>query len=118
MGEMGKKQLAQSTDASRLEDRYYRDYADHWRNFVKGVNVKQYKNKADATSALQAFSSANSPMKILAPRDCQEHEPFRQTRGRRLVAVDQELVYKLADDRHRRDAAGKGIPTAFHFYRY
>lgn len=65
MGEMGKKQLAQSTDASRLEDRYYRDYADHWRNFVKGVNVKQYKNKADATSALQAFSSANSPMKIL-----------------------------------------------------
>jgi type VI secretion system protein ImpL len=65
MGELGKKQIAQSTDASKLEDRYYRDYADHWRNFVKGVNVKPYKSKADATNALQAFSSANSPMKIL-----------------------------------------------------
>lgn len=65
MGELGKKQIAQSTDAAKLEDRYYRDYADHWRNFVKGVNVKPYRNKSDATSALQAFSSANSPMKIL-----------------------------------------------------
>jgi len=65
MGEIGKTQIAQSTDASKIEDRYYRDYADHWRSFVKGVEVKPYKNKADAVSALQAFSSANSPMKIL-----------------------------------------------------
>jgi type VI secretion system protein ImpL len=65
MGEVGKKQMAQTTDAARLEDRYYRDYADHWKNFVKGVNVKPYKNREDATRALQAFSSANSPMKIL-----------------------------------------------------
>lgn len=65
MGELGKKQIAQTTDAARLEDRYFRDYADHWKNFVKGVNVKPYKNKDDATRALQAFSSANSPMKIL-----------------------------------------------------
>ena len=65
MGELGKKAIAQSTDASKIEDRYFRDYADHWRNFVKGVDVKPYKNKADATNALQAFSSANSPMKIL-----------------------------------------------------
>jgi type VI secretion system protein ImpL len=66
MGELGKNSLAQSTDAAKLEDRYYRDYADHWRNFVKGIQIRPYKNKADATSALQSFSSANSPMKLLA----------------------------------------------------
>lgn len=65
MGELGKNSLSQSTDAARLEERYYRDYADHWRNFVKGVQIKPYKNRSDATSALQSFSSANSPMKIL-----------------------------------------------------
>ena len=41
-----------------------RDYAQHWRNFVKGVNVKPYK-KDTARDALQAFSSVSSPMKIL-----------------------------------------------------
>jgi len=66
MGETGRQTVAQSTDASKIQDRYYRDYADHWRNFVKGVNVRAYKNKDDAAAALQAFSSANSPMKILA----------------------------------------------------
>ena len=66
MGESGRQTVAQSTDASKIQERYYRDYADHWRNFVKGVNVRPYKNKDDASNALQAFSSANSPMKILA----------------------------------------------------
>ncbi len=65
MGELGKKQVAQTTDSAKLEDRYYRDYADHWRAFVKGVSVKPYKTKEAATAALQSFSSANSPMKIL-----------------------------------------------------
>jgi type VI secretion system protein ImpL len=66
MGESGRQAVAQSTDASKIQERYYRDYADHWRNFVKGVTVRTYKNKDDAANALQVFSSANSPMKILA----------------------------------------------------
>lgn len=65
MGELGKSSLSQSTDAAKLEDRYYRDYADHWRKFVKGVQVRSYKNRSDATNALQSFSTANSPIKIL-----------------------------------------------------
>jgi type VI secretion system protein ImpL len=65
MGETGRQAVAQSTDASKIQERYYRDYADHWRNFVKGVNVRAYKNKDDAANALQAFSTANSPIKIL-----------------------------------------------------
>ncbi|MEO7674537.1 MAG: type VI secretion system membrane subunit TssM [Pyrinomonadaceae bacterium] len=65
MGEAGKNELAKTTEASRIEDQYYRDYAMHWTMFVRGVDVKPYKNRAEATAALQAFSSANSPMKIL-----------------------------------------------------
>ena len=65
MGELGKREIAQSTDSSKLHDRYFRDYTDQWRAFVKGVNVKPYKTKEEASTALQAFSSANSPMKIL-----------------------------------------------------
>jgi type VI secretion system protein ImpL len=65
MGETGRGSIAQATDASKIQERYYRDYADHWRSFVKGVSVKPYKNKDDAANALQAFSSANSPIKIL-----------------------------------------------------
>ena len=65
MGELGKKELAQTTDAAKLEERYYRDYADHWLKFIKAVEVKPYKNKSDATNALQTFSQSNSPMEIL-----------------------------------------------------
>ena len=65
MGELSKKELAQTTDAAKFEERYHRDYADHWLKFVKGVEVKPYRNKAEATAALQTFSQANSPMEIL-----------------------------------------------------
>jgi len=65
MGELGKKELVQATDASLLEKRYHRDYADHWLKFVKAVEVKPYKNVSDAANALQTFSQANSPMEIL-----------------------------------------------------
>ena len=66
MGELGKSQVAQTSESKRLEDRYYRDYVDQWRAFVKGSAVRPYNNKKDiATTALQTFSSANSPMKVL-----------------------------------------------------
>lgn len=65
MGEVGKKDVAQTTDSAKLEERYYRDYADHWRAFVKAVVVKPYKTREAASAALQSFSLANSPMKVL-----------------------------------------------------
>lgn len=65
MGELGKKEVAQTTDAAKIEDRYLRDYADQWRAFIKATTVRPYKNKDAAQAALQTFSSANSPMKIL-----------------------------------------------------
>lgn len=68
MGELGKKSvnLAQTTDSAKLQERYYRDYADHWLKFVKALEVKPYKNKADATAALQTFAQSNSPIEVLA----------------------------------------------------
>lgn len=65
MGEQGKNQLAQSSDAAVLTEVYYRDYADHWRKFVAAVDVKRYSNKNEAEGALQSFSLAKSPIEIL-----------------------------------------------------
>ena len=57
-------QNLESPDTGKIRERYFRDYADHWRNFVKGVKVKPY-TKVTARDALSSFSSANSPMKVL-----------------------------------------------------
>ena len=73
MDEESKKEMAQTTDASKVEERYFKDYADHWKGLVKGVSIKPYK-KEDAARALQSFSSANSPIDALLK------EVYRQTR--------------------------------------
>ena len=65
MGEAGRGDVTQVTDAGTMNEIYHRDYADQWRNFVKGIDIKPYANKNDATDALQSFSSANSPLAVL-----------------------------------------------------
>lgn len=64
MGDAGKGEVAKATDADWLTNRYYRDYADQWRKFVRGVSVKPY-TKENVSNALQTFSSNNSPITIL-----------------------------------------------------
>lgn len=64
MGDVGKGEVAKATDADWLTNRYYRDYADQWRRFVRGVSVKPY-TKENVSSALQVFSQNDSPMTIL-----------------------------------------------------
>lgn len=66
MGEQGRSAVAGATDAADIQQRYYADYANHWRNFVKNTRVRPYKNADDAANAILAFSSANSPIKVLA----------------------------------------------------
>jgi type VI secretion system protein ImpL len=73
MDEESKKEMAQTTDASKLEERYFKDYADHWKALVKGTTIKSYK-KEDAARALQSFSAAGSPLDALLK------EVYRQTR--------------------------------------
>jgi type VI secretion system protein ImpL len=66
MGEVEKKEInPQDNDAAKIEERYFRDYADQWRNFVKGTRVKGY-TKENAKEALASFSSKSSPMLILS----------------------------------------------------
>lgn len=64
MGEVGRADISQTSDTATLETRYYRDYSDQWRAFVKGLKVKEY-DRETANDALLAFSSANSPLEIL-----------------------------------------------------
>jgi type VI secretion system protein ImpL len=66
MGEQGRSAVASATDASDIQQRYYADYANHWRAFIKATKVRSYKNADDAANAILAFSSANSPIKVLA----------------------------------------------------
>ena len=65
MGDAGKNDLTKSAESFQIEDQYYRDYAMHWNMFVSKIDVKKYNNRNEAAAALQAFSSPNSPMKIL-----------------------------------------------------
>lgn len=66
MGDSDKTTLDITSDSQNLEARYFRDYADQWRAFVKSVAVKPYgKSREEATAALQTFAAANSPMKVL-----------------------------------------------------
>lgn len=66
MGELEKKEInPEDNDAAKIEERYFRDYADQWRNFVKGTRVKPY-TKENAKDALASFSSKSSPMLVLS----------------------------------------------------
>ena len=67
MGESGKRDLqgTQGTDAAKIEQFYFRDYADHWRRLIRNAKVKSFKDREEAAEALQKLSLAQSPMKIL-----------------------------------------------------
>lgn len=61
-----------STETTEIRKRYFRDYTDHWKNFVKGLKVKPYRKenttepgKVSPKEALASFSTKNSPMRIL-----------------------------------------------------
>jgi type VI secretion system protein ImpL len=56
--------VVKTTDVAWLRERYYRDYSDQWRRFVRGVSVKPYPKepKSAVSDALMTFSSNKSPM--------------------------------------------------------
>lgn len=65
MGEKADKAQAQGTDIQRLQDKYFNDYTDNWRKFIRGVNVPTYKTAEDAKNSFRELSKTESPMKIL-----------------------------------------------------
>ncbi|MFN2531643.1 MAG: ImcF-related family protein, partial [Pyrinomonadaceae bacterium] len=62
MGSAAPTAQAQSTDISKLEGMYLREYTDQWRRFVRGISIRQFQGKDDAVEALKALSSTDSPM--------------------------------------------------------
>jgi type VI secretion system protein ImpL len=62
MGTQASESKDQSADIGKLQNMYFRDYADQWRKFVKGISVQEFKTKDDAVEALKAMSSSDSPM--------------------------------------------------------
>lgn len=55
----------QGREIQILQERYFNDYTDNWRRFVRGISVVPYKTKDDAVNALKAFSATESPMKVV-----------------------------------------------------
>jgi type VI secretion system protein ImpL len=68
MGIKDEKAQAQGADIQRLQDKYFSDYTEQWRSFIRGVNVKPFKSKEDAANALKEFGRVDSPMAILVRR--------------------------------------------------
>lgn len=66
MGEVRKGEIRSETpDSARLEELYYRDYANQWRRFVRGASVLEYQNRTEAERALDKFREGGSPMIVL-----------------------------------------------------
>jgi type VI secretion system protein ImpL len=55
----------QSADISRLQSMYLREYTEQWQKFLKNINVRAFKTKADAVEALRAFAASDSPIELL-----------------------------------------------------
>jgi type VI secretion system protein ImpL len=55
----------QAADISRLQSMYFREYTTQWQRFLKGINVRPFKTKADAVTALRALSASDSPLELL-----------------------------------------------------
>jgi type VI protein secretion system component VasK len=66
MGDAGKNDIPRASETAQIEDKYLRDYAMHWTAFVRDTDVKAYRNRETAITAIQTFSQPNSPMRILA----------------------------------------------------
>ncbi len=62
MGTAASGAQTQSTDISKLQGMYLREYTDQWRRFERGISVQQFRAKDDAVEALKALSSTESPM--------------------------------------------------------
>src|SRR4030095_12255114 len=55
----------QAADVGRLQSIYFREYTQQWQRFLRGVNVREFKTKAEAVEALRALSASASPREWL-----------------------------------------------------
>ena len=66
MGDKGNADVPRASETAQIEDKYLRDYANHWTTFVRTTDVKAFRNRNDAVEAILTFTQGNSPMRILA----------------------------------------------------
>ncbi|MFV0389457.1 MAG: type VI secretion system membrane subunit TssM [Pyrinomonadaceae bacterium] len=65
MGEKGSEGAAKTSELGAMREKYFREYTDQWREFVRKTNVKSLNQNQDLMDKmLAAFSSSDSPMKI------------------------------------------------------
>lgn len=65
MGEEGKKEIvAETGGGAKVQELYFRDYIDHWNNFIRDARIKPY-TKDNAKSALDEFAQKSSPISII-----------------------------------------------------
>jgi type VI secretion system protein ImpL len=62
MGSAASGAQAQSTDISKLQGMYLREYTDQWRRFIRGISIQEFRAKDDAVDALKVLSSTDSPI--------------------------------------------------------
>ncbi len=51
-----------SADTGKLQKMYFNEYTGQWREFVKGISVRDYRTKADAVETLAIMSKSDSPL--------------------------------------------------------
>jgi type VI secretion system protein ImpL len=62
MGAAAANAKSQGDDVNKLQTMYMREYADHWRKFLKGITIREYNKKDEAVDTLKALSANDSPI--------------------------------------------------------
>jgi type VI secretion system protein ImpL len=65
MGKKNENAEASADDLTKLRDKYFNDYTDHWRKLIRDAKIIKYDALDDMGKALGAFSDTDSPMKLL-----------------------------------------------------
>lgn len=63
MGGNSAKGQVDPQSVKNIEDKYFKDYINHWKKLISSAKVPQYKTLDDVKGSLQVFSDVNSPLK-------------------------------------------------------
>ncbi|HYM00036.1 MAG TPA: type VI secretion system membrane subunit TssM, partial [Blastocatellia bacterium] len=78
---MGTTTHENSTDLTRLQQKYFSEYVAEWRQFLHDTSVSKLNTKDDVREALKVMSGSNSPVVLVVIRSATETDFGRATRG-------------------------------------
>src|SRR5262249_47391172 len=76
---MGSTAKGQTTDISKLREKYFTEYAAQWRQFLKDTRVTKFNSRDDVREALRVMSGLNSPVAQVVNRIATETDLARST---------------------------------------